>query len=48
MFSIRCNNYIKPWENQKNPQRIQRIKPFTSKYNWKGINYPSGEYECKT
>ena len=24
-----------------NPERVPNIKPFTNKYNWKGINYPS-------
>ena len=25
----------------KDPQRITKIKPFTSKYNWEGISFPS-------
>ena len=28
-------------EIKKDPQRITKIKAFTNKYNWKGINYPS-------
>ena len=24
-----------------NPERVSNINPFISKYNWKGINYPS-------
>ena len=28
---------------KKHLQRISRIKPFLSKYNWKWINYPSGK-----
>ena len=26
----------------KNPQRISKIKPFITKYNWKGIEFPVG------
>ena len=31
----------------KLPQRLSKIKPFINKYNWKGINYPSGKNEWK-
>ena len=30
----------------KHPERIAKIKPFTNKYNWKGINYPLGKDDC--
>ena len=43
MFSIRCNSRIKLWKKKKgkNPERTSKSKPFTNKYNWEGINYPS-------
>ena len=28
-------------EIKKNPEIVSNIKPFQSKFNWKGINYPS-------
>ena len=28
-------------EIKKDPRRKTKIKPFTSKYKWEGINYPS-------
>ena len=28
-------------------QRLSKMKPFISKYNWKGINYLSGKDEWK-
>ena len=28
-------------KNGKNPERTSKSKPFTNKYNWEGINYPS-------
>ena len=31
----------------KNLQRTSKIKPFINKYNWKGINYPSGKDDWK-
>ena len=30
---------------EKNPQRISKLKPYTNKYNWKGIEYPAGSKE---
>ena len=30
-------------EIKKDRQRIIKIKPFTNKYNWEGINFPSEE-----
>ena len=41
MFSIGCNSRVKFWRNKKNPQKIAKIKPFTNKYNWEGIHFPS-------
>ena len=32
---------------KKNSQRIWRIKRFTDKYSWEGINYPSEKINCK-
>ena len=26
---------------EKDPQRVTKIKPFTNKYNWEGINFSS-------
>ena len=34
-------------EVKKDPQRITKIKPFTNKYNWEGINFPSEKHDCK-
>ena len=31
----------------KNPERITKIKPFINKYNWEGINFPSGKDDWK-
>ena len=31
-----------------NPERISNIKPFTNKYKWKLINYPSKIDDWKT
>ena len=28
---------------EQNSQGISKIKAFINKYNWKGINYPSGK-----
>ena len=28
---------------KKDPQRITKIKSFINRYNWEGINYPSGK-----
>ena len=30
-----------------NPERVSTIKPFISKYDWEGINYPSTINDCK-
>ena len=43
MHSIRCNSGINHEEIGKHSERDTQIKPFTDKYNWKGINYPSGK-----
>ena len=34
-------------EIRKNSQRISKNKPFISKYNWQGINYPSEKDGCR-
>ena len=31
-----------------NPERVSNFKPFTDRYNWKGINYPSKIDDWKT
>ena len=31
----------------KHPERISKTKPFINKYNWKGLNYPSGKDDWK-
>ena len=33
---------------KKDPQRIIKIKPFTNKYNWEEINFPSKKDDWKT
>ena len=32
---------------KKGRQRMTKIKPFTDKYNWEGINYPSEKDDWK-
>ena len=32
---------------EKGPQRISTLKPYISKYNWKGIHFPTGSKEGK-
>ena len=32
---------------KEDPQRITKIKPFSSKYNWKGLNFPSEKDDWK-
>ena len=32
---------------KKDPLRISKIKPFTDKYNWKGIDFPSHSKDWK-
>ena len=34
-------------EIKKGLQRITKTKPFISKYNWEGINFPSEKDDCK-
>ena len=42
MLSIRCNSRVQSWKKSgKNPERITKIKPFTNKYQWERINFPS-------
>ena len=47
MFSMCCNSHIKLWRNKKKTQRITKLIPFINKYNWEGINYPSGKDDWK-
>ena len=47
MLSIHYNSRIKSWKIKEHPERIIKIKPFISKYNWEGINYPSGKDDWK-
>ena len=36
------------YEKIKNdPQKITKIKAFSNKYNWEGMNYPSQKYDSK-
>ena len=35
-------------ETGKDLRRISKIKHFISKYNWKGMNYPSGKMTGKS
>ena len=35
-------------EIKRDPQRISKIKSFTNKYNWNGIEYPSKIDDWKT
>ena len=47
MLSICFNNDAKLWKNKDDPQRITKIKFFTDKYIWEGINYPSQKYNLR-
>ena len=47
MLSIYCNSRIKSSENWKKTERATKIKPFISKYNWKGTNFSSGKDKWK-
>ena len=31
----------------KNSETITKVEPFINKYNWEGINFPSGKDGCK-
>ena len=33
---------------ESHPERVSNIKPFITKYNWKGINYPTKIDDLKT
>ena len=35
-------------EGESHPEKVSNIKLFISKYNWKGINYPSKIDDWKT
>ena len=41
MLSIDFNSHIKSWRNQRDLERITKIKPFINIYNWERINCPS-------
>ena len=41
MFSIFSNCALNYEKIKWNTERVSNIKPFTNKYNWKEINYPS-------
>ena len=32
---------------KKNPERISKLKHYTNKYNWKGIDFPAGPKEWR-
>ena len=38
MLLICYNSCIKSWWNKKRSKKNNKIKPFTNKYNWEGIN----------
>ena len=48
MFSIRSHCCIKLHRTESHPERISNIKPFISKYNQDGINYPPKLDDWKT
>ena len=47
MLSICFYAYVKLSKYQKNPQRIEQIKPFVNQYNWKGIHFPPQSKDWK-
>ena len=46
-FQYAVTAIIKHEEIRNDPQRITKIKPFTNKYNWKGINVSSQKDDWK-
>ena len=47
MFSILLIDALDHKNIGKNPQRISKIKPFITKYNWEGIEFPAGPKDWK-
>ena len=41
----KCFQYAVPvaLNHEEIKNNLQKIKPFTNKYNWEGINFPSGK-----
>ena len=46
-FQYAATNALNYEETEKNSHKIPKIQPFISKYNCKGINYPSGKDDQK-
>ena len=47
MFSIHCTVALSYEEIKKDPQRMAYTKPFITKYNWEGTNFPSEKNDWK-
>ena len=41
-FQNALNEVLNYQNIKKHPERISKIKPYISKYNWKGIEFPAG------
>ena len=41
-FQNALNDVLNYKNIERNPQRISKIKPYISKYNWEGIEFPVG------
>ena len=46
-FQNALNDALNYQNIETNPQRISKIKPYISKYNWEGIEFPAGSKDSK-
>ena len=44
-FSCAITVVLNHEEIKEDPKRITNIKPFMTKYNWKGINFPNNDWK---
>ena len=38
---------IKTYPKKRDPKRTSKIKPYISKYNWEGVQFPAGPKDCE-
>ena len=46
-FQNALNNALNYQKIETHPQRITKIEPYISKYNWEGIEFPAGSKDWK-
>ena len=46
-FQYAATDVLNHEKIRKDPQRIEKSKPFIDKYNWEGINFSSEKYDWK-